>query len=287
MSDPGLDAYVRHMGVAKMSPATVKSRVRCLRALLAFLGDTPLLEATAVQLEDFQATYADRAPATVDIYTRHVRAFYAWALDFDRIVIDPSRRMVLPRLGRAVPHPVKPAVLRAMLAYVRPSDPLRMAYVLAAFAGLRCGEICRLEWEHCNLEGPNPNALIHGKGNVERIVPLIPAVVDELERMPGDHRGHVVLNRVGRPYKPDLLSIHSHRLITELGLSTTLHSLRHYFATEAAQLTRDPLFVRDLLGHASVATTERYMGTSLVGAHGRLAELSASAAGMLTNTVGG
>jgi site-specific recombinase XerD len=46
--------------------------------------------------------------------------------------------------------------------------------------------------------------------------------------------------------------------------------MRAAFATQAAMLTHDPLFVRDLLGHASVKTTEIYMQSSLAGAHDRL-----------------
>lgn len=53
--------------------------------------------------------------------------------------------------------------------------------------------------------------------------------------------------------------------------------VRHYFATYAARITKDPLFVRDLLGHASVATTEIYMASDMEGAHARLAGLTAQA----------
>lgn len=65
------------------------------------------------------------------------------------------------------------------------------------------------------------------------------------------------------------------------GQSRTLHSMRAAFATLAFAATRDPLFVRDLLGHESVATTEVYTLSSLADAHERLAGLSAQAASML------
>jgi site-specific recombinase XerC len=57
--------------------------------------------------------------------------------------------------------------------------------------------------------------------------------------------------------------------------------MRAAFATLAFQATRDPLFVRDLLGHESVATTEIYTASSLADAHQRLSGLSDQAAGML------
>ena len=65
------------------------------------------------------------------------------------------------------------------------------------------------------------------------------------------------------------------------GVDTTLHSLRHSFATWAARTTRDPLLVRDLLGHSSVATTEIYMASAATEAQSRLTELSALAGDVL------
>lgn len=155
---------------------------------------------------------------------------------------------------------------------------LRRAYILAAFAGLRCGEITRLQ-SHDLDTAPPATALIHGKGRKDRTVPLIPAVVDELA---GWHpRGWVVTLESGRPYTPNRLSVDSTKHLHDLGVATTLHSMRATFATLAFHATRDPLFVRDLLGHSSVATTEVYTQSSLADAHQRLAGLSDQAASML------
>src|SRR6266568_3473080 len=109
-------------------------------------------------------------------------------------------------------------------------------------------------------------------------VPLLPAVVDELLRQ---HRGWVITLNNGKPYTPNRLSVASTKHLHELGIPTTLHSMRAAFATLAFQATRDPLFVRDLLGHESVATTEIYTLSSLADAHQRLAALDGQASGLL------
>ena len=100
---------------------------------------------------------------------------------------------------RGVPHPTSQTDLRTLLACS--TGPLYLAYVLAAFAGLRCGEIC----------GPRVEDLIHRKGGYERIVPLLPPVVAELTAAVGQvSRGPVITHPKGGPWQPDQICIRSH-----------------------------------------------------------------------------
>lgn len=263
-----LHQFAQDMRTAKYSPVTIEDRLEILRRLADHLGDTALLDATSEQLRGFQEQFAHLAPATIDIYSRHVKALYAWAYKRRLIGRDPAEEMIVPKVPRTQPHPTSLEDLRLIFSVTR--GALRMAYVLAAFAGLRRGEICRLHRRDLSLSTPEPTALVHGKGNKERIVPLLPPAVAELHAS-GLSRGWVVHLPDGRPYPPGRLSSESTRHLQSLGLSTTLHSMRATFATHVGRLTRDPMLVRDLLGHESVATTEIYMKTSLRDAHLRLA----------------
>ena len=71
--------------------------------------------------------------------------------------------------------------------------------------------------------------------------------------------------------------------MTQLGIDSTLHSLRHYFASETAHLTKDVLLVQALLGHASLSTTQISMRSSLDGAQDRLAGFAGAAAAIIDN----
>jgi integrase len=279
-----IDVFELHMRTAKMSPETIKKRLEILRRLEAVLeyddySPKPLIEATPDDLAAFQGTFADLAPASMDIYTRHVMAFYAWAVKFGHIETDPCSRLVSVRVRKGLPHPTSASDVRLIFACTR--RPLRTAYVLAAYGGLRCGEVCRLRWEELNLAGAVPSAFVHGKGGKERVVPLLPAVVDELQQIGPAPKGYVLLTASGRPYQPSRLSVASSKHLRELHVASTLHSLRHYYATAAYQATRDILLVRDLIGHESVGTTQIYTRSSLDGAHARLDALAHDASGML------
>lgn len=276
MTSDHLSQYVTELRIAKFSPDTIDDRLSVLRRLAAYL-DKPLLEATGCDLRGYQASFAALSPASVDIYTRHMKAFYDWAAKRQFIAVNPAEELIPTRVPRGRPHPTRPDDLRLIFACT--DGALRMAYLLAAFVGLRCGEICRMHSRDLDLSEPAPTGLIHGKGGKERTVPLLAPVVAELHGV----RGWVVTKH-GLPYSPERLSIDSTRHLHRLGLATTLHSMRGTFATTAGRVTRDPLFVRDLLGHESVATTEIYMQSNLADAHQRLAGLTDQAEQLLAGT---
>lgn len=270
------------MTIAKLSPVTIKYRLEVVQRLQKWLterGVPGLLDATEDDLRDYQALFAHLAPATVDIYSRHVKAFYDWAEKRELLpAANPAGGLIMPKLTKGRPHPTTPDDMRIIFSCT--TGPLRTAYVLAAFAGLRCGEICRLHRRDIDMSTPAPSALIKGKGGKERIVPLVAPVVAELLEQ-GSARGWVISRDDGRPYEPKRLSIESTTHLHGLGLQTTLHSLRHAFGTHAARVTKDPLFVRDLMGHASVSTTEIYMKSDMDRAQERLEGLASQAERLL------
>ena len=276
MDATALARLTDEMRLANRSEITIRDRLDTLDRLARTL-DHELLDATETELLEHQKAFKHLAPATVDIYTRHIQAFYRWAHLRGYIDSDPSLAMIRPTLRRGRPHPTSLDDLRIIFACTL--GPLRLAYTLAAFAGLRRGEICRLHRSHLELDSNCPTAIIDGKGGKERIVPLLPPVVAEIHAT-GLAAGWLVTKNE-KPYPLEALSVDSHFHLQGLGVSTTLHSMRHRFATTAYQTSHDVMLVRDLLGHESVATTEIYAEPATGGAHARLAGVSAVADDML------
>ncbi|CAN5557197.1 tyrosine-type recombinase/integrase [soil metagenome] len=279
MTDAELLAdFELHMMTLKRSPQTILNRLECVRRLAATLP-VGLLEASPKDLQRWQESIADLSHNTMDIYSRHIVAFYAWAVVYGHLAAAPTNLMVRVGRRKGIPHPIRASELKLVLACS--TGDLRLAYVLAAFAGLRCGEICRLRGEDLQLDAAQPTALIRGKGGRERRVPLLPPVVEALSGSRA--RGPVLLGPTGRAWSPNLLSVTSHHFMRSIGVESTLHSLRHYFATEVVKMTRDLLLVRDLLGHASLQTTQVYLLSSIDGAQEKLAGFSMGAAGLMSN----
>lgn len=236
-----------------------------LRRVSRYLGDTPLLEATPEQLAEWHASIRHLKAPTVRVYVTHLQQFYRWALDAELISADPSRKLQRPRARRGVPRPIHDSDLETLFAICSRKD-LRLAFGFAAFAGLRCEEIARLRRNDLDLYGAAKVVYVKGKGDKERVVPLIEPLIQEVHRAGESARrpGNLIHSATGKPYKAANLSLVANRWLHDvLATESNLHSLRHWYGTNVMRVTKDPLLVRDLLGHADLSTTQIYTQSTL------------------------
>jgi integrase len=167
--------YLRAGQARRLSPETLRT-TRSVLGGLSRHARVPLLELTPEQLLDWQAERAMRVSAlTLRSNVGTVRVFYRWACEEGWLDADPTRRMRTPRVPRLLPRPIPEDRLgRAMEA----ADPeMRVALGLAAFAGLRAGEVASIAWADLFLDGPEPYLRVVGKGSRERVVDVSPALL--------------------------------------------------------------------------------------------------------------
>lgn len=191
----------------------------------------------------------------------HIRSFYQWALLEELIDVNPTRRLVRPRLQRRVPRPISERDLAKVLELA--PDRVRPWLYLAAYEGLRACEIANLRREDI-LDTAVPPMLIvtDGKGGKQRLLPLSPVVVAALSPMPA--RGWMFLREDGQPgpNAPWRVSQAANTVLHRLGIRATLHQLRHRFATKVYANSRDIRVTQELMGHANVSTTAGYAAHS-------------------------
>ena len=236
-------AYAVHLAASGAAPSTVRLRRMHLERALTWL-DVPPWDVTTEQVEAYLAAH-DWAPETRKSVRASLRSFYSWGEESGQAASDPTRRLPSIRVPAGTPHPAPTDVLDAALAHAGGRE--RRMVLLAALAGLRRAEIAGLHSDDVEADALR----IHGKGGTVRRVPLHPVLAAELAGVsgfvfPGKDGGHLSPDRVGRV------------MAALLGAGWTAHSLRHRFATRAYAGERDLLTVQRLLGHASVATTQRY-----------------------------
>jgi integrase/recombinase XerC len=204
-----------------------------------------------------------------------VRGFFAWLMRRRRIDNSVLSALRNPRLPRAVPKALTAGeALETVTAVGELSDSDWIArrdvavLTLLYGAGLRVGEAVALERGQVPKPGPGGGAslTITGKGNKQRMVPLLPVVVeaigDYLAACPwqGDARAPLFRGARGGRLSPRLVQLQMQRLRPLLGLpeSATPHALRHSFATHLLAGGGDLRTIQELLGHASLSTTQRY-----------------------------
>lgn len=249
-------AFCDYQRKRNLSPSTISHRRFRLVALVEWLGDKHLCDATHRDLERWLDSRT-LSPQTRYTYTAYTAAFYKWALREQHVRRDPTEQMIRPKLPKRQPRPI---VRNDLAVAVEMADP-RMAcfLLLASFEGMRCAEIACLRVEDIDRE--RNVILVHGKGDKERLVPLHPHVLDALIRLGLPRAGYVFRRRDGWPLKPNTVSHYISDFLHGIGIDATAHRGRHTYATWLYQLSGGDLrMVQDLLGHANPASTAIYAG---------------------------
>jgi integrase/recombinase XerC len=189
---------------------------------------------------------------TSHTYYGHLAGFYRWLHELGEITYDPTEDVPTPTGGQARPKPVAPDELRHALA--RSSDMWRTAIILAVGAGLRASEIAELERRDVTREHVHVR---HGKGGRERYIETCDTVWTWVRDRPA---GALVRRPYGRgDVTGKYLSCAQRRHWCSIGLPHWhLHRLRHTFCTAMLAAGHDALVLRELMGHASVVTTQGY-----------------------------
>lgn len=249
-----LATHVEHIKAAGQSPRTVKARIEVISSLSRTL-EAPLPHATTEQLVGWLAR-PGLSRATRANYRMHIRAYYRWLSSAGLILADPSDRLPSVRVPLPPPRTVPNGVLAHILSRAR--QPYRTYYVLAAYGGLRCGEIAILDTGDVTVEA----ILVRGKGDKVRYVDTHPLVWGEIDRLP---RGPVFHLWDGSPVEAlaAKMSRRCNEMLDRVGAKQiTMHMLRHWFAATMYRQTGNLEAVRELLGHISISTTQRYMFVS-------------------------
>ena len=280
-------SYLRHE--RHLSDHTVTAYRRDLTQLASFLarGGSSLASARYPQLRRFLAQQHALGYARASIARRvgAIRTFYRWALASGATDGDPSALLGSPKVVNRLPTVLRPREAAALAEAPGSSDappgdldPIERAVVLRDRAalellygsGLRVGEVAGLTCVQVDLD--RGRVLVRGKGDKEREVPISDYAVDSLNvylsagrpTMAGEDHTSLFFNRKGKPFSGRdiraMVEQYAGRLLP--GRRVTPHTLRHSFATHLLEGGADIRAVQELLGHASVATTQRYTHVS-------------------------
>lgn len=245
-----VEDHLRHLGRRNLRPSTRNQR----RLALARLGrDHDLTRVTGPEIEDW-LDGRDLQPASRASEISHLRGFYRWAVAEDRLTHDPTLKLTRPRLPKRLPRPMPEPDL-AMAVDLAP-EPVRSMLLIAAFAGLRACELAGLDGEHVLVE-LGVLLIAEDKGGGVSSVPIAPALRPVFSRLP--RSGPLFLLSDGRRMRPHNVSHHCNRFLHAVGVTHTLHSLRHRFGTMVYRASgRDLRATQELLRHRTPVSTALY-----------------------------
>ncbi len=271
----------------RLSPKTSEAYARDVRQFLQFLGEywgkrVTLAGFAALQASDVRAFMAMRRAS--DIGGRSLMRTLAGLRSFGRFLEREGKGKVgalsairAPKVGKSLPKPIHMAAAKRFADADERAGESREPWIWARDAavmallygsGLRISEALGLKRRDVPLPGAGDVLIVTGKGNKTRMVPVLQnvlALVQDYVAMCPHHlpaEGPVFVGARGGPLSARIIQLTMERLRGALGLpdSATPHALRHSFATHLLSRGGDLRAIQELLGHASLSTTQIYTG---------------------------
>ena len=277
-----LNGYLRHLrGQRNLAEHTVRAYRTDLLNLFTHLGRLGIDSLDSVDLRALRSWLAKQhslghARTTLQRRAAAARVFFAWAEETGRVANDPAANLRSPKISRILPPTLEAAIAAQMLdgavAAVRDAGgpvAARDAAVLELLyaTGIRVSELCGLNLG--DLDRERRVIRVFGKGSKERTVPLGAPALRAVEAWLGkarlklataDSGQAMFLGERGKRIDPRVVRriVHRSLQMTKGAPDLGPHGLRHAMATHLLEGGADLRSVQEMLGHASLATTQIY-----------------------------
>lgn len=245
---PSTIIYLGHMKERRLAARTIEQRSAFAEARLCQWGTW---DVESEMIRDFLAVFTGH---TLRTYYDHFHALYTWLTTTDRLCASPLTGIKRPPTPKPRPRPLsRDDARRALLTA---SGDLRAYLLLGRFAGLRAHEIAKFAGEDIDADA----LYVFGKGGQAAIIPTHPALWELAQNYPrsgywfpspraaaGHVSAHSVTMRVSRHF-------------ARLGIDGSSHRNRHLYGTELLRSGANLRVVQELMRHADLTTTVRYLG---------------------------
>ena len=239
------------------------------------IDDLAAVDLTVLRSWLAQASGSGLSRATIARRAASARAFTAWCTRTRRVEVDPGHRLVSPRVGGRLPTVLDPEQARQLLEFAGRHDgsptAIRDHAILEVLygSGMRVAELCGVDVD--DVDSGARNIRVLGKGNKERMVPYgVPAqrAIDAWLLVRGDMATEsepaLFVGQRGRRIDPRVARSVVTRISDAAGVPVIApHAIRHSAATHVLEGGADLRSVQELLGHANLATTQRYTHVSV------------------------
>ena len=268
--------YRRYLKLEKgYSANTLDAYMRDVDKLFRYLAveQVDVLDVKLEDLEHFAAFISDLGigPRSLARILSGVRQFYRFLVIDGYLEVDPTELLESPKQPDHLPEVLSTAevdLLEQAIDLSKWEGHRNRAIIEVLFScGLRVSELTNLKLSNLYVE--EQYIRVMGKGSKERLVPISPRALDELNYWfadrnvmkikPGEE-DYVFLNRRGQHLTRTMILIMIKRYAVEAGIKKTIspHTLRHSFATSLLEGGADLRAIQAMLGHESIGTTEIY-----------------------------
>ncbi|MFX0124788.1 MAG: site-specific tyrosine recombinase/integron integrase [Candidatus Hodarchaeota archaeon] len=253
------------------SPKTIREYSYDLKMFERFIYEKPLEETTTMDLRRFLIYLKrDKNYAARSLHRKicSLKSFFKFLKKEGLITANPTETIESPKIPKSLPKTI--TVEETLKLLTAPDNPRDKAILYMLYGtGMRVSELSNLNIEQIDLK----DKIIHvvgGKGGKDRIIPLPNGIIkileDYIKAREGAQDSTFILNRSGRRLTPRSIQriVKKYKNAVNFSDKTlTPHTLRHAFATHLLSNAVDIRVIQELLGHASLSTTQLYTHVSL------------------------
>lgn len=271
-----LKSYGHYLKLEKsFSPHTVEAYLNDLRKLTDFLAEERIniLDVKLENLETFSAHLRDLGicPRSQARILSGIRSFYHYLILDGRLEADPTELLESPQTGRKLPDVLSVEEIDSLIGAIDLSAPEgqrnRAILEILYSCGLRVSELCNLKLSDLYME--QGFIKVNGKGSKQRLVPISPRGIRELEYYfvdrnavtikPG-YEDFIFISKRGKNISRIMVFHIIKQLADNIGLKKNIspHTFRHSFATHLLEGGANLRAIQSMLGHESIGTTEIY-----------------------------
>ena len=246
------------------SPSTIRNYSRVIKNYMDYLGDTHVVNSTKSNLRDYIELLISQGASTntLNTYGNIIKSFFSFLNMESHAITNITANVKVPKPVSAVRERILNRQEIDAMVTLETNQRNRLILQLLFFCGLRVSELTSLRWSDIKDNGSTAYIHVTGKGNKQRTL-IVPVLLwQQIKAFKGssDNNSPVFPSRKGGSHLTqkavwDVVSTASNRI----GISASPHWLRHTHATLALQNGADVHQVSTSLGHASIATTSKYL----------------------------
>jgi integrase/recombinase XerC len=257
----------------RLSPATLDNYTRALEVLLSLLGQAPLTSLEAAHVRRFVALLHGKglAPRSLALALSAWRGCFAWLVRHRGFATNPVLGIRAPKAARPLPKALSVEATEQLLNAEEKREPAlvrdRAMFELLYSSGLRLAELVSLDVGDGRLDLQQAEVTVTGKGSKTRTVPVGARAREALQQWlslrngmaaPGEKA--LFVGERGKRIAPAVIGVRLKQWARRSGLAEHVHPhmLRHSFASHVLQSSQDLRAVQEMLGHASISTTQVY-----------------------------
>ena len=257
----------------RLSPATLSNYARALDVLLSLREGKPLraLEPAAVRRYMALLHAKGLSPRTLALILSAWRGWFRWLGRHKDFPLNPVVGIRAPKAGRPLPKALSVEATQRLLDADQDSKPMaqrdRAMFELLYSSGLRLGELVSLDAGNGRVDLKEAEVTVTGKGAKTRTVPIgakarqaLQAWLQVRNQFAAPAEKALFVGARGKRISPAVVGARLAAWARASGLGEHVHPhmLRHSFATHLLQSSQDLRAVQEMLGHASISTTQIY-----------------------------